>query len=165
MMSNDALRACVSQLPSYAIDRSVVVSEIIDDEAVIINLDTGNYYNLNETGSLLWGLLLTGSMDLQGLVLKFGERYVLPPNIDGILQSALEQWMAEGLVIRSEWVGGRPADREESQTAELREFTPPKLDIHTDMQDFLLVDPIHEVDDRGRTARRPDRPSSHLRTR
>jgi hypothetical protein len=149
MTPDDVLNESGTQITSHAIDRSAVVSEVIDGEAVIINLDTGNYYSLNDTGSFLWGLLLSQPMDIQGLAQKLGERYVLPPDINVILQGVLDQWISEGLVMRSESFSSSPAGREESQTAGLCEFTPPLLEIHTDMQDFLLVDPIHEVDDKG----------------
>lgn len=134
---------------SYTIDRSVVVSEVIDGEAVIINLDSGRYYSLNETGSVVWGMLLPQSMDIHGLVRKLGERFALPQDIDGILINTMEHWISEGLVVRSELTTGLPTDQAEPGTAELREFIPPHLDIYTDMQDFLLVDPIHEVDVKG----------------
>lgn len=141
-----------NHVQTYAIDRSVVVSEIIDGEAVIINLDTGKYYSLNETGSVLWGHLLAESMDLQGLIMKLGEHYVLPPDISGIILFALQQWMKEGLVIPADSPTSMPELRVEVNPSGLPEFTPPELEIHTDMQDFLLVDPIHEVDSRGHAA-------------
>jgi hypothetical protein len=48
----------------------MVTHEIIDGEAVIINLDTGNYYSLVETGSFIWSLVDKGAStsDVQNLV-------------------------------------------------------------------------------------------------
>ena len=37
----------------------------------------------------------------------------------------------------------------DDQDGDRPEFTIPELHMHTDMQEFLLVDPIHEVDDSG----------------
>lgn len=34
-----------------------VVSTTLDEEAVLLDLDTRRYYSLNETGALIWSLL------------------------------------------------------------------------------------------------------------
>jgi hypothetical protein len=31
--------------------------EVVEDEAIIINLTTGSYYSLNDTGTMFWNLL------------------------------------------------------------------------------------------------------------
>jgi hypothetical protein len=34
-----------------------ITSSALDDELVLLNVDTGDYYTLNKTGSFIWGLL------------------------------------------------------------------------------------------------------------
>lgn len=34
-----------------------VISEVLDGEVVLLHLDTGKYYSLNETGTRLWELI------------------------------------------------------------------------------------------------------------
>ena len=41
----------------YQIDRSNVVSEMFDNEVVIINLDNGNYYSYDGVGVEIWNQL------------------------------------------------------------------------------------------------------------
>src|SRR5918992_2731924 len=41
----------------YAVNSGQVISEVIDGEAVMINMTTGNYYSLNETGAVIWDAL------------------------------------------------------------------------------------------------------------
>ena len=41
----------------YKINSEEVTYKIIDNQAVILNLKTGNYYSLNETGTFIWRLL------------------------------------------------------------------------------------------------------------
>ena len=60
---------------SYAINRASVVSDVIEGEAVIINLDTGTYYGLNETGSVLWSVLQRGAISLRGMKEELILRY------------------------------------------------------------------------------------------
>lgn len=38
----------------YKIDKDKVTFRIIDNEAVILNLDNGYYYSLNEAGTRIW---------------------------------------------------------------------------------------------------------------
>ena len=38
----------------YTIDKDKVTYRIIDGEAVILNLDNGYYYSLNEVGTRIW---------------------------------------------------------------------------------------------------------------
>lgn len=38
----------------YAIDKDKVTYRVIDGEAVILNLDSGYYYSLNEAGTRIW---------------------------------------------------------------------------------------------------------------
>lgn len=44
----------------YKINSEDITYRIIDNEAVILNLKTGNYYSLNETGAFIWRLLEDG---------------------------------------------------------------------------------------------------------
>lgn len=41
----------------YKINSEEITYRIIDREAIILNLKTGSYYSLNETGTFIWGLL------------------------------------------------------------------------------------------------------------
>lgn len=41
----------------YKINSEDITYRIIDNEAVILNLKTGDYYSLNATGAFIWKLL------------------------------------------------------------------------------------------------------------
>jgi hypothetical protein len=137
--------------PSYAINRTSVVSDVIEGEAVIINLDTGRYYGLNEAGSVLWSVLQRGAVNIEGLTEELTLRYTGDSEtIQNAIKTILTQLLSEGLVVES---SERPIISANRTTAPLDKscaFIAPSLEIHTDMEDFLLVDPIHEVDATGR---------------
>jgi len=38
----------------FRVNSPTVVSETVDGEVIMIHLDTGNYYSLRSTGSLIW---------------------------------------------------------------------------------------------------------------
>lgn len=41
----------------YTINKDKITYRIVDNEAVILNLDTGEYYSLDATGTFIWKLL------------------------------------------------------------------------------------------------------------
>jgi hypothetical protein len=140
----------------------MVTHEIIDGEAVIINLDTGNYYSLVETGSLIWSLVDKGASanDVRSLVEQtyHGDA----ADIDRGVEELLGQLQQENLIVP---VDGAPAvDLTELQQVlpagghEKPSFNPPLLNKYSDMQELLLLDPIHDVDDAGWPKPVPEHP-------
>lgn len=45
---------------TYKVNKDKVASRIINEEAVLLNLDNGFYYSLNKTGSEIWQYLQEG---------------------------------------------------------------------------------------------------------
>ncbi len=41
----------------FLINKPKVIQETFDDEVVIINLDSGNYYSLDKVGAEIWSLI------------------------------------------------------------------------------------------------------------
>jgi coenzyme PQQ synthesis protein D (PqqD) len=46
--------------PQLVVNESVVFAEL-DDEAVLLNIETGVYFGLDEVGTEIWNLLTTGA--------------------------------------------------------------------------------------------------------
>lgn len=147
----------------FRINTPMVTHEIIDGEAVIINLDTGNYYSLVDTGSLIWALVDKGASasEMQSLVQQ--SYHGNTTDIDRGVAELLVQLQQENLVVP---VDGAPA----VDAAELKQilpagnghekpsFNPPQLNKYSDMQELLLLDPIHDVDETGWPKPVPDPP-------
>jgi hypothetical protein len=137
----------------FRVDPRRVVHETIDGEVILIHLETGNYYSLNGGGAEIWELLgrhASASDVARELAHRHGEaQEALAPAVNGLLG----ELAAEGLIDVTE-----PAPGEESAGDGLDGpaggFPRPVLTRYTDMQDFLLVDPIHEVADSGWPNRR-----------
>jgi hypothetical protein len=130
---------------AFRIDSANVVSDILDGEAIIINLSKGFYYSLNPTGGIVWNLLRDGTT-LTDARHELERRFdVMPEEIDPALSTFMDRLLDEGLIVAAE---SRP--RKDAPPVNRREpFTPPALEKYGDMKEFLLVDPIHEVDERG----------------
>ncbi len=73
--------------------------EIVDDQAVIINLNAGTYVSLNETGSFLWQRL-DGETTLADIAAALAEAYdvstdVTRPDVLALARDLLQ----EGLIV------------------------------------------------------------------
>jgi hypothetical protein len=144
----------------YKVDRRRVVHEIIDDEAILIRLDTGFYYSLDGTGSEIWEALVAGCTP-DGITELLRMRYAAPPDeIEAAVAALVEELRAEelldvaldasanGAVVGTLGDSGDP-------THPRAKFEAPVLHRYTDMADFMLVDPIHEVEESGWPNRTP----------
>jgi len=125
--------------------------ETIEGEVILIDLTTGSYYSLRDAGALIWQAVLRG-VDEEGIgdILQrryTGSREELQSGVRGLL----DQLAAEDLIEPAEssaepgtGIGALP-----EVSADRPPFRAPLLEKFTDMQDLILLDPVHEVDSRG----------------
>ena len=131
-----------------------VIYEIFDDEALLINLDNGNYYSLDSVGADILRLLELGA-SLASLVEAIAQRYEgSRAAIEDGVQALLNQLEQEGLVVpqdepRSQSDVDHATGAAPSEQPTKAQFSVPELLAYTDMQDLILLDPIHEVDESG----------------
>lgn len=132
---------------SYALNAQKAVSETVDGESIVINLETGAYYSLNQTGSVIWGLALARySQDTIGTYCS--TRYGIGQDMSSQhVRSFLEHLVAEGLLLESQEHDAAVAAPPWGEPPEA--FTPPALERYDDMKEMLLADPIHDVGDGG----------------
>jgi Coenzyme PQQ synthesis protein D (PqqD) len=126
-----------------------IINETIEGEVVMIDLVSGNYYTLDDVGTEIWALLERGcSRDAIVAAIEEryeGERATIEESVGGFLDD-LER---DELILQSdvdESTSPRPALNGPGEGAP---FRPPKLEKYTDMQDLILLDPVHEVGERG----------------
>ena len=58
----------------YYVDPNKIVWRRIDEEVIILNLDSGIYYSLNKTGSFIWDLLIQ-EKDIEDIILHVSQDY------------------------------------------------------------------------------------------
>ena len=138
----------------YRVRAPAVVSETIDGEVVIMNLKSGNYYSLQSTGADIWDWIERGLAHgdlLHALDSKYdGPRADMESALDDFLQHLKDELLIEDLA-GSEGNGAASTiangfDHEEGPKTP---FKRPELNVYSDMQDLLLLDPIHDVDETG----------------
>lgn len=124
-----------------------VVYEEVDGEVIAIDLGGGSYYSLAGSAPVVWGLLAGGATEAE-ICTALGERYEADADTLGAEVSTLIGKLVEhGLLVAAEGApGGRPSMAEGGGKAP---FEPPRFERYDDMQDYFLLDPIHEVDTTG----------------
>ena len=144
----------------FRVNTPTVTHETIDGEAVIINLDSGNYYSLMEVGSFIWSLVEKGASasEVQNLVLQTYQGEAT--DIDRGVQELLAQLQQENLIVLVEGTGAFELAQvlPSNNNHEKPSFIPPSLHKYSDMQELLLLDPIHDVDEAGWPKPNPDIP-------
>ena len=125
---------------SYRIIENKVAHEVIDGEAIVIHFDTGNYYSLGGSASQLWQWIAAGASRgemLEALGPLTAEEVA---SIDAFIASLVQ----EGILEEDKKAKpGKPLEKYEGV------FEPPTFSKYNDMQNLLLSDPIHEVDEMG----------------
>lgn len=125
-----------------------VIHETFDDEIVIVNLETGSYYSLDHVATAIWHLLgqrATASQIQANIAARYeGNR----AEIERAVKDFLDELIADALVEYCDQPA--PSGSPVVQTSETRpRFQAPVLNKYTDMEELLLLDPIHEVDELG----------------
>jgi hypothetical protein len=126
-----------------------VINETIDGEAVMINLTSGNYYILDPVGAEIWSHL-EGSASLDDIIATLSSRYeASTAEIEKAVEGLIDELQREDLIVPGPDTevpsSPVPAEPEAGRIA----FQSPRLEKFTDMQDLILIDPVHQVDEAG----------------
>ncbi len=142
----------MSSAPSYRINSPTVVHETIDNEVVIIDFDTGTYFSLDNVGALIWNDLAAG-MTIEDINAHVCRRYGRDRQE---VAPATAQFLAEleqaGLILAvapAATPGSAGSLDANDEAPADRPYAPPLLNRYSDMQQLLLLDPIHDVDETG----------------
>lgn len=124
-----------------------VVHETVDGEVVIVNLDNGLYFSTDQLGTSVWGLLAEGTPTdaiLDWVHDAYGDA---DPAIGADVTAFLAQLEHNALVVPVE----RPPEPEPNSVATPApaNYVRPELQIYSDMEELLLLDPVHDVGEAG----------------
>ena len=120
----------------YELSSPEVIADLIDGEAVAIDLTTGRYHRLRGASAAVWEGLLGGATEEEILASVAGP--INPKDLSDFVVSLRE----EALLRKRSSVDAVVVPKWEPGMLELESFA--------DLEDILGIDPIHEVDpDRG----------------
>jgi hypothetical protein len=131
----------------FRINEAQAVQEVFDGEVLAINLETGTYYSMPGLSAEVWAWLIRG-VPLGTIARTLNEicdddPRIIAAQIDDFVAKLEEQ----GLIAPSEAppAEGQPAVSKPAG----KMFVSLILNVYTDMQDLLLLDPIHDVEEAG----------------
>lgn len=129
----------------YRVNGPGVVAESLDGEVLIVNLESGCYYSAAGTGEAIWSLFAAGhtaSEVLESVAARFDAAG------DAVSEEVCrirDEFVAEQLILSDSGLVA-PPNGAAPQIDVKQPFEPPVLKKYTDMQELLLLDPIHDVD-------------------
>lgn len=132
----------------FRVNNPEVVSELIDGEVVMINLANGNYYSLKGFGAVVWSYLERGVSSEQLLELLPARFDASREDVVDAAEQLVRSLREEHLIVDDE-TAVPAADALEIPAGSKEPFESISLETHRDMQDLILLDPVHEVDERG----------------
>ncbi len=129
----------------FRVNAPSVVSDLIDGEVVVINLDTGDYYSLPGVACDIWSGVRRGLSVGRIVEDLVGAYEADAATIEAAAVEFIVRLRAEGLIVPDDTEPAAEPAAERGGGVR-RGFAPPTLEKYDDMREFLLVDPIHEVD-------------------
>lgn len=129
-------------MSGFVLDEANLTSEIFDGEVIAVNFATGKYYGMKGSARLIWDMLRE-PIDLGTIETALRLSY---PDLDDTdmasVSAFVDRLLDEGILQTASPVGA-------PRTIEVPNHLPfarPELEIHTDLQELIVLDPIHDVD-------------------
>ena len=131
---------------AYKIDSKNISWERVDDEVIAIQLETGRYYNLLNTSAEIWSLLAEGAT-IESLFAAFSKLFPGNESILIEIESFIQECTKAKLLLIDEEIKTELIDHKILTLPET--WVTPQLIEYSDLQDLILVDPIHDVEESG----------------
>jgi Coenzyme PQQ synthesis protein D (PqqD) len=133
----------------YRVNRPDVVMESFEGELVLVQMKSGNYYSLQGSAPLIWDLIDKGS-SIEEIGDYLGACHAGDPEeFTRTAQNLVEELVVESLIVPLENAPSPASLKAPDPLKSDAPFVPPVLERYTDMQELLLLDPIHDVDETG----------------
>jgi hypothetical protein len=133
----------------YTVRDKNVVSEIVDGEAIIVDLTAGTYFSSEGTGAVIWDGIVCG---FEAAQIKERVRQAFsvdPAELNGDFENFVASLLANRLVDVGYKAALSSAGWNMPMLTDGRRYDPPVLNRYDDLQDLELLDPIHDVVETG----------------
>lgn len=119
-----------------------VISESIDGETIILHLGNGFYFSVGGSGALAWQLLSESVPVARTAELVAAAFEATGVDVLDAVTGFADELSAEGLLVEA---GAGAATSGSAPAGPPLPWESPTLSKFTDMEDLLLLDPVHEV--------------------
>ncbi|MCX6044758.1 MAG: PqqD family protein [Chloroflexi bacterium] len=140
----------------FQLNSPSVVCDIVYDDVVLVNLESGAYYSTEKVGVTIWQQIDQGQSVGEIVQTLSGQYSGDTGEIEKNVYDLIGQLLNEGLIVpghtaRSMMAKSGPANNTPARSAQNQKQPFEGVILHkfVDMQDLLLLDPVHEVDDLG----------------
>jgi len=128
-----------------------IIFENIDGEVIMIHLDVGQYFSLHGLAAQLWGFIEKSVSTQKMIEIVTGYYQEDVQKIDHAVRKFLKELESASLIVPI--IQKKELLLDTNHAIKLVDlpnaFTQPQLQQYTDMEELLLIDPVHEVDDEG----------------
>ena len=127
-------------------DRNII-NDVFGEEVVLVNLETGVYFSLRTSATQIW-IRLQQNYSVDEIVADLELLYeVNHDELVSQIHAFIQQLIDRQLIRLSESTEKQSIIM--SQDQQKTSFASPVLEIFSDMQEILLLDPVHDVDKAG----------------
>ncbi|MBW1785297.1 MAG: PqqD family protein [Deltaproteobacteria bacterium] len=117
-----------------------VAAEVMDGDAVLINLSTGVYYSISGSGGGIWSFLASGQ-SLRQIADSVAEHYdVDPDRARADVEKLISRLLQENIISIAGTEANEDIDHFPSH-GNKQTYETPELKIYRDMSDLLALDP------------------------
>lgn len=125
-----------------------VIYEEADHEVVVVNLLQGTYYYLTGTAAFIWMGLHAG-LTMRQIVDQIEARVGLRELITTEVQDFVRSLVDLSLVEPSRELPTHAPSVPDIADYVSATYESPEIETYSDLQDILLLDPVHDVDESG----------------
>lgn len=126
----------ISDGQRFGLNEPAVVADVVDGETIIMNLEKGDYYSLNQSGGELWALLAAG-LRRADILQAVARRHNPAPSAEEI-DNFIGKLLTHNLIVPVEHANGSTIVRDRVVQGI---WSTPELSVYSDMKDLLAMDP------------------------
>ena len=131
----------------YTLNEPAVASQLIDGETILIHFDQGRYYSAAGLGSELLQLLLEHQSPERLVELLTGQFSIERTAAAESVARYVDILLRESLIVPD--ARSTQAHNGSDFRFATSVFEQPVLEMHSELEDLLRLDPLHDVDDTG----------------
>jgi hypothetical protein len=124
----------------YEHDREHVAAEEFDGEFVLIHFVRGTYFSLRHAAVEVWRQFRNGA-DPERVEERVLAHFALRGSDASAELKKCIQVLVDEQLLRETSAAGPPVEDWSSSV-----WTPPAIEVYSDLKDLIVLDPVHEVD-------------------
>jgi len=140
----------------YRIDENKIVHEVLDQEAMVVNLDNGHYYALEGTAVDIWQAVAAGASAPEAADSVLQRYSGSRAEVEAAVRHFVAELLAESLLTPMEAptllapdTPPEPTTPAPASATPVPPFNLPVMYKYTDMANLIQMDPIREFDETG----------------